>query len=87
MPFNFQQAFDQEKAKFRGAQLAIADIKKQRFTESLKNVTATIQDMYDSGIPRELESPVADWLEQFYEHGCVWMNEDLKRLADLWLNR
>jgi len=85
MGFNFQEAFEAEKARALQSKVHSANTKRVRFDNAFRDITATINELYKSGIPRELESPVADWLEDFYEHGCVWLNEDLKKLADLWL--
>lgn len=87
MPFNFKEAFEKGLANRKEFKRIAQETKRAHFDAAFTNVNDTIKQLRLEGVPEELESPVADWLEQFYEHGCVWLNEDLKRLADLWLKR
>ena len=79
-------AFERERAKFLDTRKDTLALKQDAFGHALSNVSETLDELKAEGLySTEAQlSPIADWLEQFYEHGCVWLDTEMEQLADLW---
>ena len=86
MAFDFQGAYERERKKMLSAKRSSIELKRDAFESALANATKVLEELKEQGIytTEAQPSPVADWLEQFYEHGCVWLDTEMEQLADLW---
>ena len=87
MVFDFQGAFERERTKMLIAQQRSIDLKATAFESALANAEQVLAELKAQGLytTEAQPSPVADWLEQFYEHGCVWLDEEMQKITKHWM--
>ena len=87
MPLDFKEAFERERNKLISAKQRSVELKKNAFESALANVQEVLAEMKEQGVytTEAQPSPVADWLEQFYEHGCVWLDEEMQKITRHWM--
>ena len=87
MVFDFQGAFERERHKFLTAKQRSLETKADAFQSALANAQQVLAELKKQGLytTEAMPSPVADWLEQFYEHGCVWLNEEMEKVTKHWM--
>jgi len=87
MPLDFKEAFERERNKLISAKQRSVELKKNAFESALANVQEVLAKMKEQGVytTEAQPSPVADWLEQFYEHGCVWLDEEMQKITKHWM--
>ena len=80
-------AFERERAKFLDTRKDTLALKQDAFGHALSNVTQTLAELKAEGLyTTEAQlSPIADWLEQFYEHGCVWLDDEMQKVTKHWM--
>ena len=87
MSFDFQGAFEREHNKLLGAKRSSLEAKKRAFESALENAQNVLNELKALGVytTEAMPSPVADWLEQYYEHGCVWLDEEMQKITKHWM--
>ena len=80
-------AFERERANYLNARKSALSLKQETFGRALANASEILAKLKAEGIysTEAQPSPVADWLEQFYEHGCVWFDEEMQKVTKHWM--
>ena len=87
MAFDFQGAYERERKKMLSAKRSSIELKRDAFESALANATKVLAELKEQGIytTEAQPSPVADWLEQYYEHGCIWLDEEMQKVTKHWM--
>ena len=87
MAFDFQGAYERERKKMLSAKRSSIELKRDAFESALANATKVLAELKEQGIytTEAQPSPVADWLEQFYEHGCIWLDDEMLKVTKHWM--
>ena len=87
MVFDFQEAFERERKKMIITKMRSIGLKATAFESALANAKEVLAQLKEQGLytTEAQPSPVADWLEQFYEHGCVWLDEEMQKITKHWM--
>jgi len=60
------------------------DLRQLAWDRALDNVHETLTQLKEAGMMDEPDDFLADWLDEFYEHGCVHLSQEQERIAKLW---
>ena len=87
MAFDFQGAFERERKKMITTKMRSIELKATAFESALANAKEVLAQLKEQGLytTEAMPSPVADWLEQYYEHGCVWLDEEMQKITKHWM--